>query len=335
MKENLKVLFADNNQDSSIVDLLKGVAKEIQVLDLYDLKDEPELVIFTGGEDVDPSLYMENAGKFTSFNKKRDKLEASTYNDFRYIPKLGICRGAQFLTVMNHGKLVQHVTGHTSDHTIETDCDRVMNVTSTHHQMMYPFGLKADSYKLIAWAQYFKSNTYLNGNNVEIPPTREFLEPEIVYYPNTSSLAIQGHPEYSHAEKIFKDYTIGLIEYYLFNQKSKSTISYGTSLISESSAPTWRSWGDSIITPEDVRKWSTIPAQSARRSATIVMPSYTTASKDNSIRIGSEFTIRDTTVDTSSKDSRFNTGYGNFTADDMLAALESIKSPKKDNDIKF
>lgn len=218
MRENLKIVFADNRIDNNVVELLKELATNVEVLSIEDKEANPELVIFTGGEDVTPEFYGQNTGKFTSFNKKRDDLEHKSFIRFKDVPKLGICRGSQFLTVMNNGKLVQHVSGHSGNHAMQTNNDEVFMVTSTHHQMMYPFDLKSEEYELLGWSQYFKSDTYLDGSNIEMVKPRDFLEPEIVYYKNTNSLAIQGHPEYDYAEKVFKDHTIKLIKEKLFKE---------------------------------------------------------------------------------------------------------------------
>lgn len=180
----------------------------------------PDLILFTGGEDVSPDYYDEKQGKYTSINKKRDEIETNIYHNYPYVPKLGICRGAQFLTVMSGGKLVQHVENHGRDHSIYVEGKGKYNMTSTHHQMMYPFNMVKNSYELIGYSEFFRSKTYLNGNNEEIKTTKDFLESEIIYYPNTKSLCIQGHPEYSHCEQKTKDMCMNLIHKYLFSKES-------------------------------------------------------------------------------------------------------------------
>jgi len=179
----------------------------------------PDLILFTGGEDVNPDIYGEKEGKYTSVNKKRDEIESNIYWNFPKVPKLGICRGAQFLTVMSGGKLVQHLENHGRDHTIQVENRGKYHMTSTHHQMMYPFNMNKNEYELIGYSEFFRSKTYLNGNNEEIETTKDFLEAEIVYYPNTKSLCIQGHPEYNHCEQRTKDMCLNLIHNYLFSKK--------------------------------------------------------------------------------------------------------------------
>lgn len=56
---------------------------------------EADVVIFTGGEDINPSLYNQPVGKRTYYNENRDYYEVA---DFKRAVKLGkvcigICRG--------------------------------------------------------------------------------------------------------------------------------------------------------------------------------------------------------------------------------------------------
>lgn len=179
----------------------------------------PDIVVFTGGEDVSPNFYNEETGKYTHSNIERDIIEDGIFNKYKRKGCLfiGICRGAQFLTVMNNGKLIQHVEGHSvsKTHPIMDYSTSTYNMTSTHHQMMYPFNLDKKQYKLIAWSKYFRSETYLDGTNNEIELDLEFLEPEIVFYPDTKSLCIQGHPEYPICPQDTVKYIVDLINHYL------------------------------------------------------------------------------------------------------------------------
>ena len=174
------------------------------------------LLVFTGGSDVNPAYYNEDVGNKTYVDSNRDKEEFDVAHMYNHLPKLGICRGSQFLTVLAGGKLVQHVTGHCNgNHLIETSNNQTFEITSTHHQMMFPYVLPHTSYEIIAWADTFKSDTYLNGANQEINIPERFLEPEIVYYKGKRALAIQGHPEASNCPNGTKKYILKLIEQYL------------------------------------------------------------------------------------------------------------------------
>jgi anthranilate/para-aminobenzoate synthase component II len=206
-KKQLKVIVANDTTPTPYIKFLNSIYQtEVIVISHAEMNEQfdkgmnvdVDLVLFTGGEDVNPILYGENVGKHTHYNHKRDLTENHIYNIFRNknVLKLGICRGSQFLTVMNGGKLIQHVEGHAQGpHQIMDLKTGKYEITSTHHQMMYPYNLPKTHYELIAFSTYFKSNTYLNGENKEIEIPKDFLECEIVYYPNSNSLAIQGHPE--------------------------------------------------------------------------------------------------------------------------------------------
>ena len=170
---------------------------EFQIVEDITISD---IVIFTGGEDVNPMYYEEFVGKRTLFNPTRDDLEYGIFQIAVQFKKLiiGICRGSQFLTVMSGGRLIQHVSNHTNGyHDINIiDENRNINITSTHHQMMYPFNMNKNDFKIIAKSSKKISNTFLNGHNNEIMLSSDFVECEIVYYNKTNCLCIQGHPEY-------------------------------------------------------------------------------------------------------------------------------------------
>src|SRR5574344_1685246 len=92
-----------------------GYTSWIENVNLVDSPLKADIVFFTGGEDVSPSLYGEKAHRTTFANKKRDIVEMEVFNlikDNSDILKLGVCRGSQFLTVMNGAKLVQNVNNH-------------------------------------------------------------------------------------------------------------------------------------------------------------------------------------------------------------------------------
>ena len=163
--------------------------------------EEADIVLFTGGEDVSPSLYgEENVLSFS--NPDRDMYEKTMFEEACKNNKniIGICRGSQLLTALNGGKLIQDVTNHAlaSGHNIRIlNKDLIMRATSTHHQMMYPFNLPKEDYKLIGVSEKRRSTHYLTANGRIISDLDEFIpyEPEIVYYYKTRSLAIQPHPE--------------------------------------------------------------------------------------------------------------------------------------------
>ena len=217
VKQVLNIVIADDASSLDYVSYLNEKYKVIvhKVNDVKNPKDI-DLVLFTGGEDVNPAHYNENIGKHTHINSNRDKKEIDTF--YRFKGKsflLGICRGNQLLTILSGGKLIQHVEGHCRDHSMVLNNSLKYNITSSHHQMIYPFDLNEKDYELIAYSEYFQSNTYLNGDNEEIELSNNFLEPEIVYYKKTNALCIQGHPEWNHCEKRTSQMCLNLIDKYL------------------------------------------------------------------------------------------------------------------------
>lgn len=228
IKQTLNIVIANDSSSLEYVSYLNQ-KYEVIVHKVNDVKNpkDIDLVLFTGGEDVNPQYYSEQIGKYTSINNDRDVKEIDTFHKFKnYSLLLGICRGNQLLTVLSGGRLIQHVEGHCRDHSIVLNNRVKYNMTSSHHQMIYPFDLNKDSYELIGYSEYFKSHTYLNGNNEEIDLPKDFLEPEIVYYKNTNALCIQGHPEWSHCETRTSSMCLNLIDKYLKNFKKSKNSSY-------------------------------------------------------------------------------------------------------------
>lgn len=161
------------------------------------------LILFTGGADVSPHLYGEEPHRRTYSNPERDAAEEMIFKAAKEngIPMAGICRGSQFLCVMAGGKLVQDLTGHAGIRhpiTIVESGEEVV-VTSTHHQMQYPFDLDEDEYEVVAHSTTQLSREYWFDDNRVV--SREeaspllALEPDIVYYPKIKALAAQYHPE--------------------------------------------------------------------------------------------------------------------------------------------
>ena len=200
VKQTLNIVIAD---DASSLDYVSYLNEKFEVIvhKIVDVKNpkDIDLVLFTGGEDVNPQYYNEQIGKYTHINNNRDEKEINTFHRFRnHSFLLGICRGSQLLTTLSGAKLIQHVEGHCRDHSMILNNKIRYTITSSHHQMLYPFDLNEKDYELIAHSEYFQSKTYLNGNDEEIELAKNFLEPEIVYYKNSNALCIQGHPEWSH-----------------------------------------------------------------------------------------------------------------------------------------
>lgn len=181
--------------------------------------DDVDLILFTGGKDISSHLYNENSHPKTIVDYKRDLRESSVFDSYpKTIPRLGICRGAQLITALSGGKIVQDVNNHSMNHEMIVENNKRIRVTSTHHQMMYPFNIDETEYKIIGYADNLSTRYENDKFAVEISKPLNFVEPEIVYYNNTNSLAIQGHPEKYDATMAFKQYSYNLINKLINNE---------------------------------------------------------------------------------------------------------------------
>lgn len=179
--------------------------------------EDAEIVIFTGGEDVDPSLYGEEKHNTTYSNIDRDLYEKEMFEKIQSNQLVvGICRGSQFCCVMNGGKLVQNCSNHGMFGTHPISCrlnQTVYEITSTHHQMQYPYNLDEKNYTLVATSINNRSN-YYEGSGINSEHLIINGEPEIVLYHKQNMprcIAIQGHPEYMRKESPIVKYLNQLI----------------------------------------------------------------------------------------------------------------------------
>jgi gamma-glutamyl-gamma-aminobutyrate hydrolase PuuD len=173
--------------------------------------DEADIICFTGGEDVNPSLYNEEAINGTHFNASRDDHEAMIYGYTLKKPKIGICRGAQFLNVMNGGRLWQDVNNHAcAGHHDVTDVktgEIIQGMTSTHHQQMIP----ADDAEIVATAALSTVKRAMSSVQMRNEPENDDME--VLWYPDTLSLCFQPHPEFRHGP--CRNYFLDLVDNYI------------------------------------------------------------------------------------------------------------------------
>jgi len=176
-----------------------GYTRFLKNFELVDNLEDANLVLFTGGEDVTPSYYGCEAHRTTWNSEHRDKFEKEIFDKIRKDQfVVGICRGSQFLCVMNGGILVQNCDNHGvyGGHEITNGKEEYI-ITSTHHQMQFPYFLDQKDYDLLFWAKGRRS-TYYEGDKVDPKLIEKNGEAEIVMYHKEDKpkcLAIQGHPE--------------------------------------------------------------------------------------------------------------------------------------------
>jgi gamma-glutamyl-gamma-aminobutyrate hydrolase PuuD len=156
------------------------------------------IVIFSGGVDITPTLYDHGHHPSTQHSDIiRDKAERAAYDIAKLRKKhcVGICRGAQLLHVLNGGRLFQNVDGHHGQHKVvyinEKKEKYIVRVTSDHHQQMIRHsGCKVWGY---AGLSTIKSTF---TDNMEMAPGH-LDDMEIIAYPETRTLCYQPHPEWS------------------------------------------------------------------------------------------------------------------------------------------
>lgn len=179
--------------------------------------DKATIICFTGGEDVNPALYGEemlriNERPMSGFCAKRDDRDALVHGLglAAQVLQIGICRGGQFLNVMNDGKMWQHVNGHTGGphEAMDTKTGEVIKVSSTHHQMMRP-GPQADVWAVAREAGYRRGaeDTWVRGKASEDDAQvwdKSLDDVEVVWYEGSKCLCFQPHPEFSNVPECTK-----------------------------------------------------------------------------------------------------------------------------------
>ena len=175
-----------------------GYSRFIENCELVDDQEEAQIVLFTGGEDINPELYGKKRHPSTWFTRSRDRAEVKAFNKMRTDQlAVGICRGLQLFTALNGGILVQDCDNHAGcgRHLITNGKD-TYSITSIHHQMVYPFDMDPSYYDVLYWSEGI--STYYEGDGIDPELLKKYGEPEIVVYHRPGfpvCLGIQGHPE--------------------------------------------------------------------------------------------------------------------------------------------
>lgn len=182
---------------------------------LVDSVEEADIVCLNGGADIATEIYEQTpySSSIPQAMSHRDKVEVAMYNVAREQGKfiLGICRGAQLANCLNGGKLWQHVNNHHVSHLMydKYTKERILT-TSAHHQQMIP-GPGAD---IIAVSSQSSLKVSDKGR-MEFEPFKKKDEEgediEVLWYPRTRSLCIQGHPEFA-PRTPFAEYCFKLTE---------------------------------------------------------------------------------------------------------------------------
>jgi gamma-glutamyl-gamma-aminobutyrate hydrolase PuuD len=179
--------------------------------------EHADFIQFNGGVDVFPMLYGQYPynNLFNGYSFNRDFNEKSFFHQTIDKPKIGICRGAQFLHVMNGGTLWQDVDNHEGrSHgaiLIAPNGEKEITVNSSHHQMMRPDSKQ--EFTILGYAVNVSTRkaTYDMVHNTPFVVYNDIVDIEALWYPNTHSFCFQPHPEWSTASKQMEDYFINTI----------------------------------------------------------------------------------------------------------------------------
>lgn len=221
--------MVDRNTEKHFKDMFAGfhaVTPDIFLMknEVNPVPTEDDVLLFEGGTDIWTGIYNEPEHASTQKpNLKRDEQEIKYFEMALNAgtPMIGVCRGAQLLCAMSGGGIIQHVEGHNKYHHVVLPNGRKIWSSSAHHQMMNPYILPPGEWISYAHAAPNLSNVYRSGfSKVKVfKKWPQWQEQEIVWFPRTKCLAIQGHPEY------FTSPTVDFVLYcrYLINRLIIST----------------------------------------------------------------------------------------------------------------
>ncbi len=172
--------------------------------------------LFTGGHDINPSLYGEQPNSECGiWNEERDILEMELFRRAYAcdIPMFGICRGIQFVNVALGGTLYQDIPtqyGRETEHHMDPPYDRIC------HRVVLT---KGTPLRRLLGCETMGVNSYHHQAIKQLAPSLHAMARsedglvEAVYAPQQSFLwAVQWHPEFSyctdpHAMKVVAAFT--------------------------------------------------------------------------------------------------------------------------------
>jgi len=175
------------------------------------------ILFLWGGEDIATEIYGETPCDYVRNKHKsiRDTIEIDLFHkavDLQ-IPIIGICRGAQLITCLTGGSLIQHIEEHDGgNHAIVTKEDQMLITNSCHHQMMIP---NPKTSTILAHSIEYKNSFGLRENNKKVIIDNV---PEIVHFSDVNALGIQGHPEWTTMPRKTIKYCINLIKTLILNE---------------------------------------------------------------------------------------------------------------------
>lgn len=222
----LKVLIVDGNR--AYRNLIEGMGHEVRCINCIETAKtfnycDVDVVLFTGGADVNPELYGHTKHPTTQTSLRSDALCSTVFELAReqnpVMRFVGICRGSQFLCVMAGGKLVQDLDGHATgfNHMLVDYEGEQHSVTSTHHQMQYPCDVQHKVLACVNPPMSTNAKMHIDGESVDVELPMDY---EAVWYPQIKALAFQPHPEFGGAVstrnlfvKLFNQFVVYKVEF--------------------------------------------------------------------------------------------------------------------------
>lgn len=163
---------------------------------------QADFVLFSGGSpDVDPRLYGGERYQNTWVKTELMDQYLTAFYECVYsgIPMVGVCLGAQFLHVMNGGRMYQSVDGHNGDHPIMVwgTGEIIKKASSLHKQACEP----NDENGMEILASASESSFRIDANcklidRAASPCAMAEEDVEAFVYRSTGVIGFQGHPEY-------------------------------------------------------------------------------------------------------------------------------------------
>jgi GMP synthase-like glutamine amidotransferase len=192
--------------------LLGGPDTDINLRNNPDALQDCAFIILWGGLDIHPKYYDEQKHPTSDaiFEGTRDTFEFSiaTKAIDLGIPIVGVCRGAQWLSILAGGSLYQNIQHHNeSSHMVKWRRNDGVGwsngvVNSAHHQAMCLHSMPPQEVIPLAWSSSSHICEYMDGDSIGSDPTHVL---EACYFPKIKGLAIQGHPEWLDSQHPFVD----------------------------------------------------------------------------------------------------------------------------------
>lgn len=149
--------------------------------------ENADVVIFTDGPDINPRLYnapWENTTRYDNARDTSDKIVFDNISKDQIV--IGFGRGAQFVTAMSGGKIIQECSW--KDNSLHSHNIYIKEKDGTvfaypkiqrHHQALYPWN--CPHYKVVAYSMHIR---YFSDRNKELNYmlNYEYGNPEIVVY---------------------------------------------------------------------------------------------------------------------------------------------------------